>query len=349
MDGKINQEDFNTLFAEKLGFKNPKVQVAPAFGVDVSIVNLSNSQDMALTSDPLSLIPSLGLEESAWLSVHLMANDMATTGKAPQFGQFVLNLPTHLTQEDLKTYWHYIHQFCKEIKLSITGGHTGRIEGQNSTIAGGGTFITVAENGSLLASSQAREKDVVIMTKSAALSSAAILGMSFPKHLSNIVGKEVSLKARELFYRTSSLKEGIIAASLNENEKVVSALHDVTEGGVLGALFELATAAQKGILIQESKILVDKCVASILNAFDLNPLECIGAGSMLIAVKESAANQLIEKLNNNNIEAAIIANLLPSHKGLKVEDKKGTVRPLQYLDKDPYWSAFFKALKKGWK
>src|SRR5690606_17213236 len=105
-----------------------------------------------LTSDPLSLIPSLGLRESAWLSVQLMANDMATTGFAPMYGQFVLNLPATFSKPDFEAYWQHIHTFCTDIGIAVTGGHTGFIEGQNSTIAGGGTFITIAPKDKVLLS-----------------------------------------------------------------------------------------------------------------------------------------------------------------------------------------------------
>lgn len=349
MDGKINQRLFEHIFGDKLGYSRISIKTPPAFGVDVSIVDIGNNQEMALTSDPLSLIPSLGLQESAWLSVHLMANDMATTGKAPQFVQFVLNLPPTLSEQDLKTYWSYIDQYCNEIQLSITGGHTGSIEGQNSTIAGGGTLITVAPKGELLNSAQARTGDVLIMTKSCALSSAAILGLSFPETISNKAGKESAAKAEQLFYQTSSLKEGLLAASMNKSEFVVSAMHDVTEGGVLGAVYEMATAANKGVIIEEDQLSIEPMVANIFNIFDLNPHYCIGAGSMLIAIQAEQAQKLIHLLNENEITASVIGEFLPREKGIKKMNSQGKIEPIDYAEKDPYWGAFFQAIKKGWK
>src|SRR5690606_37373502 len=124
------------------GYTRKEVRSGPRFGVDVSIVELPGGMALASTSDPLSLVPSIGIEESAWLSVHLMANDMATTGFSPMYGQFVLNLPATFSKQDFNTYWEYIHGFCKDIGVAITGGHTGFVEGQNSTISGGGTLFT---------------------------------------------------------------------------------------------------------------------------------------------------------------------------------------------------------------
>src|SRR3954463_12319660 len=129
--GKIHDEFFKTLIYPFCGSRRAEVLTPPQYGVDVSLISMPNGYDMALTSDPLTLIPTMGLQESAWLSVVLMANDMATTGKAPMYAQFVLNLPATLSSADFDIYWKHIHTFCEEMGTAITGGHTGRFEGQN--------------------------------------------------------------------------------------------------------------------------------------------------------------------------------------------------------------------------
>lgn len=348
MDGKISKSEFENIFIGHLGHSRQEVTTGPAFGVDVSIIDIGPDQQMALTSDPLSLIPSLGLQESAWLSVHLMANDMATTGQAPQYGQFVLNLPPSLSEEDFKTYWSYVDKFCKDLKLSITGGHTGTIAGQNSTIAGGGTFITVGKKGSLLTSQNAQVGDVILMTKHCAISSAAILGMSFPKTVEKKAGKEVVEKANELFYSTSSLQEALVAAQFNQDQVIVSAMHDVTEGGVLGAVYEFATASGKGVNIKKELLPVYPAVKSIFDIFELDPHYCIGAGSMLITVKKGKEDEIIEALKSENIACTAIGEISEAKNGINTIDEDGKATPIRYPEKDPYWAAFFKALEKGW-
>lgn len=347
--GKITEKDFEEIFADKLGYHRSEVLTGPSFGVDVSVIDLPNNFAMALTSDPLSLIPSLGLEESAWLSVHLMANDMATTGFAPMYGQFVLNLPPWLTDTDFKIYWNYIHQFCSDIKVAITGGHTGSIEGQNSTIAGGGTMITVAEKNKILVSNKARTGDLILITKQCAISSTAILAMSFPQTIKSKLGLEIFHNACGLFYKTSSLQEALIAAQFNQNTHVVSAMHDVTEGGVLGAVYEMAVASGNGLLIDNSKIPVGITQREICRLFSLDPRYCIGAGSMLITVKKDYEKTVIEALAEKNIDCAVIGKMLDHKEGINILDTNGAMKPLLYQHKDPYWGAFYNALKNNWK
>src|SRR5690606_22541346 len=244
--GKIHQEFFEESIRQHCGYTRTEVSTGPGFGVDVAVIDLPGGLAMAMASDPLSLIPSLGLEESAWLSVYLMANDIATTGHLPMYGQFVLNLPADFSMVDFKTYWNYIAVFCKDLKIAITGGHTGFVEGQNSTIAGGGTLTTVAAKDKRLVSTHAKATNVILVTKQCAISSSAILAMSFPETVKNKLGKETFDQGCELFFKTSSVNDALVAVGSNINNYGISAMHVVTEGGVTCAIYELAIAPYNG-------------------------------------------------------------------------------------------------------
>lgn len=345
--GKIGYDFFTHFIHNKCGHHRNEVVAGPQFGVDVSVIHLPGDLAMAMTSDPLSLIPSLGLQESAWLSVHLMANDMATTGHAPMYGQFVLNLPSTLSKNDFKTYWEYIHKFCSDIKIAITGGHTGFIEGQHSTFAGGGTLVTVAPKNKILVSASARSGDRILVTKTCALSSVAILAMSFPETVKNRAGSEIYQQACNSFYHTSSLQDALIAADKNNSQQNVTSMHDVTEGGVLGAIYELAVASGNGAVVYNSKLPVAEVQARVCSIFDLDPRHCIGAGSMIITCKKEAAADVIARLAESNIPCVEVGELCEKQEGITLveHDKR---KNLIYLETDPYWAAFFSALKQGW-
>src|SRR5690554_989969 len=186
--GKIGIDAFKETVWLQTGADRPEVTTGPTYGTDVSVVALQGGLSLATASDPLSLVPTLGLAESAWLSVHLTANDLATTGYAPMYGQFVLNLPEWLTDADFKAYWGYIHTYCRDIGLSITGGHTGRVPGQESTIVGGATFSLVAPSDGIRTSGMAEAGQAIILTKGCAISSTAILALSFPETVKHAVG-----------------------------------------------------------------------------------------------------------------------------------------------------------------
>lgn len=210
-------------------------------------------------------------------------------------------------------------------------------------------MLTVAEKHKLLVSKKARPGDLILMTKQCAISSTAILAMSFPETVKSRCGLEVYHNACDLFYKTTSLSEALVVSQFNKESIVVSAMHDVTEGGVLGAAYELAVASGNGILIDVGKIPIGIPQQEICRVFSLDPKHCIGAGSMLMTIKSGYENKIIDKLAEANIACAVIGEVLDITKGLNIRDLNGELHPLLYHQKDPYWRAFFHAVKNNWK
>lgn len=284
--GKIDSKLFKDILLPYCGACREQVLTGPHFGVDTAVITLAQGMAMAVSSDPLSLIPSIGMKASAWLSVQLLANDMATTGFAPMYAQIVLNLPAHLSLAAFKEYWQYIHQFCKEIGVSITGGHTGQIEGQHSTISGAGTMFLVAPQSRILTANHALPGDCIVVTKESALTATSILAMSFPQTVINKLGTEVYEKACENFYQTTSLKEALAATEILQPNLELTAMHDVTEGGIVGAIWEMATASGCGLSIDTDKVPVGEAQREISRLFEIDHRFCVGAGAMIMTVKK---------------------------------------------------------------
>lgn len=346
--GKIQHSLFHDIILKNCGFEREEVRTGPGFGVDVAVIELPGNLSLITASDPLSLIPSLGLEESAWLSVYLMANDICTTGFSPMYGQFVLNLPAQMTADDFKTYWDHIHRLCKKLGIAITGGHTGFIEGQNSTIAGGGTLMSIAPKADVLVSKNAKAGNVILVTKECAISSTAILAMSFPETVKNILGKEVFNLACELFYQSSSVQDALLAVGGSERNDAVTAMHDVTEGGVLGAIYELAIASGNGAIVNLETLPIGHAQKEIGRLFDFDPMHAIGAGSMIISVEKGREQGVINRLKQEQIACTKVGELVEKKEGIKVVGING-IEDMAYTGQDPYWNAFFKAQREGWK
>lgn len=344
--GKIQDAFFRDTIYPFCGAARMEVATGPLYGVDVAIVNLPNGMDMALTSDPLSLIPGIGLRESAWLSVHLMANDMATTGVAPMYAQLVFTLPEQTTGPQFETYWQHIHAFCKDINVAITGGHTGKAEGQQSTMAGGGTMIAIAPANTFLLSRNAQPGDIIIVTGEAAMLSSSILALSFPQTVKNSCGMENYHAACELFYKTSVLHAGLTAAD-SDGVQQVMAMHDATEGGVLGAIYEMATASGCGAVVDVSLLPLGEAQRAICRHFAIDPFFSVGAGSMIISARPDKYRQVRERLQSAGIKATVVGIMAAGDMGIVIRQGEKETR-LQHPGADPYWAAFFNALKNGY-
>ncbi len=346
--GKIGAQTFKEELLPFCGAKRHEVLCGPTFGVDSAVIDLGNGLALATSSDPLSLIPALGMEASAWLSVHLLANDMATTGLAPQFAQFVLNLPVSLLQKDFREYWQHIHKLCSDLGIAITGGHTGQIEGQNSTISGGGTMFLTAPKDQILTSNNARPGNVIIVTKKLALSSSSILAMIFPETVRNKCGAEIQHRAAQNFWQLSVMKEALTASHILRPNFDLCAMHDVTEGGVLGAISEMAAASGCSFRVENQLLPLSTEVEAITTLFKIDPRLSIGAGSMIIAVKPEVEDTLIDSLKGEGIEATAVGTFTEKECGNTLVEK-GEERPFRFTGIDPYWKAFFQALKAEWK
>ena len=172
--------------------------------------------------------------------------------------------------------------------------------------------------------------------------------MSFPETVKNKLGKEIYEEGCNLFYQTSSLQDALITAGQEIKHPEITAMHDVTEGGVLGAIYELAVASGNGALIYNDLLPVGEAQRQICNLFSIDPRYSIGAGSMIISVKKGHANKVIDRLKTHDIDCVMVGELTEKEQGIKlIEACKKTDLP--YTGIDPYWHAFFNAYKLGWK
>ena len=87
----------------------------------------------------------------------------------------------------------------------------------------------------------------------------------------------------------------------------VCAMHDVTEGGIFGALWEIAESAKVGLEVDLKKIPIRQETVEICNYFDLNPYGLVSSGSLIMVTDDGQA--LVKKLNEKNINAVVIGKL----------------------------------------
>lgn len=344
--GKTDRQWLEQLFTRKKGAENTNVLQGPQFGVDTAIIRVSNEVGIAVATDPTSLIPILEVRDSAWLSVVLTANDIATTGSLPQYAQFNLNLPNTISEEHLQAYWEAIHEFCENMGIAITGGHTGFDAVSNTTISGGVTMFSTLQLSQAKTAAAARPHQDILMTKSAAFSAAAVLAKSFPRYVQKHLGREVFQQLEAEFYSMSILPEVKI---LNDDKTLLSqvtAMHDVTEGGVLGAAYELAAASEVGLNINKENILLGEPQRKICELFNINPYRSLGAGSLLLVCQREATPKLLQAFAQKGINAAKIGETLPKEDGRWVKEMSAKI-PLHYEEEDPYWEAFSRAFSEN--
>lgn len=342
---KLKSSFIKESISKKRGFFRANV-VPPSYGLDSSIITISDDIAMAVASDPLSYIPSIGAQKSAWLSIQLVANDISTTSLSAEYGQLTLNLPESISELELEEYWDYIDLYAKQLGITITGGHTGITKGNQSTIAGGITLWTFGALNEMLLSNQAQEGDVLLMTKSAALLSSSLLTLMFPELIQDTLSVEELAQLQASFWNISVSQEAKLVRQINSQERMITAMHDVTEGGILGAIYEFCTASQLGIRVQKDKIPIAPYTAKACKTFDLDPLHSIGAGAMLMSCKNESKDYVLATMKKNNMLCTEIGHFVHLSEGRVIEQEQHE-STLEEVEKDPYWVVFNKLINYG--
>jgi len=344
--GKISREVFDQVILPHLGARSPQVLVPPQHGVDVGIVDLGNGQVMAVTTDPVFIVPAYGWERAAWFAVHILASDAATSGLRPAFMAIDLNLPLSITADELTVLWTTIHRVCSELGIAIVAGHTARYEGCDYPMVGGATVMAIGPADRYVTPKMARVGDLVVVTKGAAIEAAGLFAVSFPQRIAAAYGQEFAERAQELFWQMSVVEDALTAASIGVREDGVTAMHDATECGVFGGLVEVAEASGVGLRIEQERIIVREEVAKICDLFGMNPYAAISEGTLILTVRPHKADALLAALAAKGIAASVVGEVVPAERGLTLV-VDGEERPLVHPRVDPFWAAFGRAMAEA--
>ena len=139
------------------------------------------------------------------------------------------------------------------------------------------------------------------------------------------------------------------AVKIGVRDDGVSAMHDATEGGVLGGIYEMAVASGCGVHVFKDKIIVSETTRKICQLFEIDPYISLSEGTLIIAIKEGKVSELQKVLSENGIESVEVGYFEEPSYGLVIENPDGTKEPLVYPETDPYWNAYINAVNKGWR
>ena len=346
--GKLTPEAFEAIVAPFLGAARPEVLVGPWPGCDSAILRAGEGRVLAVTTDPLSLIPALGPERSARLAVQLVASDLWTTGIAPQFATATLNLPPDLDDPTLAAFTRAMSEEWATLGVAVVGGHTGRYDGCDLTIVGSATLFGFGDESRWIAPSQAAPGDVVLMTKCAAFEATAIAAQMFPRRLLQAL-RELGVadagaalaRARGMIDHVGVVPDCRAALRAGVRDAGVTALHDATEGGVLGGLVELAHACGHALEIRAPVLPPE--VAAACRAFDVDPLWTLAEGVLIVTAKADREDAVRAVIEAEGIDVATLGGVVAGAPGVRI-DGRWIERP----EPDPYWPAYARAVREGW-
>jgi hydrogenase expression/formation protein HypE len=340
--GKISPEIFEELIYPRLGAVSKHILVGPQHGVDVGVVEIGG-QAVAMTADPVFIVPEYGWERAAWFAIHILASDVVTSGLPPTYLSIDLNLPLAMTKDQLTVMWDTIHRECVKMGMAVVCGHTARYDNCHYPMVGGATVMAVGDLDRYVSPKFAAPGDKVIVTKGPAIEACGIFATMFPKYLAKKFGKVFSDKAQGIFYKMSVVEDALTAVSIGVRDEGVTCMHDATECGIWGGLYEIAQAAEVGMRVDGDAIVVEEGVPEICGLFGMDPFKAISEGTLLLTCRPQKADAVVRALADKGIRSSIAGELLPHAMGMMLVEN-GEERLLAHPRVDPFWKAFYDAL-----
>lgn len=296
--GKVPTDFLRDNIIAKVKNTRKEVLVGAGIGEDCAVLDLKD-QLCVISTDPITgAVADIGS-----LAVHIACNDVASDGAEPVGVLLTVLAPSSTTKAELEEIMTDANQAAESINVQILGGHTEVTDTVNQVV-----ISTVAigkqSRDKLVKSAGAKVGDIVVMTKHAGLEGTSILAHDKEETLKGILKDSLMQEAKNQKHRISVVPEGLLAAANG-----VNAMHDATEGGVLGALWELAEASQTGLVIDRNKIPVLDSTKSICLYYDIDPYRLISSGVMIMTIAPEKAEALMEELEKEGIHAAIIGDV----------------------------------------
>ncbi len=295
-------------------FRREEVLVRPKIGEDCSVLDFGEYV-CVLSTDPITGAAS----EVGRLAVHISCNDVAANGVEPLGLLMTIMAPEGTAVEEIRQVVTQAAEQAASLKVEIIGGHTEITPAVNRLVVST-TAIGRAPKGKTVNSSGAETGNRIIMTKWAGLEGTAILAYDLESRLKGKVGSTVLSRARSFMEFISVVKEGIIGG-----RNGATAMHDVTEGGVLGALWEIAEASGTGMRVYRDKIPVREETRVICEELGLDPLKLISSGCMIITCKNS--DRMLNALKETGIQAVEIGEIIEKDRVLVEEGREVPISP----------------------
>jgi HAD superfamily hydrolase (TIGR01509 family) len=295
-------------FLDQFPIDDPSVLIRPGIGEDIAAVKIDNEEVLVLKSDPITF----ATDSIGQYAVIINANDIATSGAVPRWFLSTLLFPYGITASEIWQVMNDLHSVCRHQGIALCGGHTEITDAVSRPVITGMLVGTIIKR-NLIDKRNIRPGDSILLTKAVAVEGTAIIAREFRERLKGLDMPETEIeKCSGFLSNISILKEAQIAS----RSEGISAMHDVTEGGLATALMELGVAGHHRIRVDIDSIPVFPETKKICRMLDIDPLGLIGSGSLLICCKKNFSENLITAIREAGIDVTCIGEVLEEGQGV---------------------------------
>ncbi len=306
--GKLNNEHLPELL-RNLVIPDRAILIKPGIGEDTAAVDIRKEEVLVLTSDPITF----ATDSIGRYTLLVNANDIATSGALPRWLLVTALFPPGTTLADLRGELGELRKICRKEGISIIGGHTEITPAVTQPVLVG-TLVGTVPRSVLIDKRSIRKGDLILLTKALAVEGTALIAQRFPEKLKRLGMTKQEIASCQKYIRwLSILPEARIAAALPG----ISALHDVTEGGLATALRELGIAGGYRIRVNLEKIPIFPRTRKICRLLNLDPLGLIASGSLLICCRKNTYSTLVKNMKKARIRVSLIGEVEDKGKGVR--------------------------------
>lgn len=278
--GKVDRSFFTEHVAPRLGAERDDVALSPTHGVDFGTVEVGDT-GLVMATDPVSVLPGLGFERAGRFALHIVLSDVAVSGTLPSHLAISLALPESTTSEQFDALWGAIDAECRGFGTTIVTGHTAQYPGASYPWVGAATAMAVCDPDDVVRPDGARPGDRLLVTRGPAVETTGLFASLFPEELADRgLDADTVATAAERLDEVRLVRDAVTAAEAGD----VSAMHDATEGGLLGAFCEMAGSAAVRFEVETDDVPCRPGVESVCAALDVDPWTVTTSGTLVLAV-----------------------------------------------------------------
>ncbi len=246
--------------------------------------------------------------------LHKVANGLVCAGADPVAAMISLVLPECVEETEIKELMSEAQRVCGLLGMNIAGGQTNvwpDISGTHASITGIGKTV----KGKTLLPGGAKPGQDIVVSKWIGLEGTALVANFGARQMTERYPLFLIEEACSFGKYISVLPEAVIAL-----KNGVSAMHDISEGGIFRALWEIAESAGVGLNVDLKKIPIRQETIEVCEFFQINPYELLSGGSLIMVTDHGEG--LVHALAEEGISASVVGKITAGNDRVIVNEEE---------------------------
>ena len=312
-NGKISESVLKRSVLKQLHTESSQVLVKSAVGGNYAAIEAQKGY-VTMSCSPITMeIRDYSL--MARMAVNAAVNNIAAAGCKPVGIMITVLLPTTENEACLREFMKEIDKACQNIGIVVMGGHTQVTRAVKNLVCDVTALGMADESHRALLASRALPGMDIIITGYVGLEGTALLAIEREEELSQRFSAAFIDRAKRKAECLSILSEAAVAV---KSDAIY--MHDISEGGVFGALWDMAEASGVGLDIDLKKIPICQETVEISEFFDLNPYKLLSSGSLLIAASDG--NDVVRHIEAAGGKAVVVGKATDSNDRVLIQGEE---------------------------